>query len=35
MTPVHRKLVTALKHAIDPGGLMNPGCLFPATETFS
>ncbi|UVK37269.1 FAD-binding oxidoreductase [Mesorhizobium sp. AR10] len=35
MSPVHRKLVSALKNAIDPDGLMNPGCLFPSTETVS
>jgi FAD/FMN-containing dehydrogenase len=35
MSPIHRKLVSTLKNAIDPGGLMNPGCLFPSTETVS
>lgn len=35
MSPVHRRLVTALKGAIDPNGLMNPGCLFAETETRS
>jgi FAD/FMN-containing dehydrogenase len=35
MSPVHRRLVGALKDALDPNRLMNPGCLFPATETLS
>lgn len=35
MSPVHRRLVSTLKNAIDPAGLMNPGCLFPVTETCS
>jgi FAD/FMN-containing dehydrogenase len=33
LTPVHRRLIGTLKHALDPQGLMNPGCLLPATET--
>ena len=35
MSAVQRRLVSTLKDALDPGGLMNPGCLFPATETSS
>jgi len=35
MSPVQRRLVSTLKDAFDPDGLMNPGCLFPATETLS
>ncbi|MFB9980296.1 FAD-binding oxidoreductase [Mesorhizobium kowhaii] len=35
LSPVHRRLVGTLKNAIDPDGLMNPGCLFPSTETVS
>ncbi|QKD04193.1 FAD-binding oxidoreductase [Mesorhizobium loti] len=35
MSPVHRRLVGTLKDALDPNRLMNPGCLFPATETLS
>lgn len=34
LSPAHRGLVTALKSALDPKGLMNPGCLLPATEIF-
>ena len=34
LSPTHRCLVTALKTALDPKGLMNPGCLLPTTETF-
>ena len=33
MSPAQRRLVGTLKNAIDPNGLMNPGCLFPSTET--
>jgi len=35
MSAVHRRLVSTLKDALDPDRRMNPGCLFPATETFS
>ena len=35
MSAVQRRLVSTLKDALDPGGLTNPGCLFPATETSS
>ncbi|WP_292669962.1 FAD-binding oxidoreductase [Mesorhizobium sp.] len=35
LAPPHRRLITALKNALDPAGLMNPGCLFPSMETFS
>ncbi|WP_137929956.1 FAD-binding oxidoreductase [Mesorhizobium comanense] len=35
LSPVHRRLASALKDALDPDGRMNPGCLFPATETLS
>ncbi|MDX8451635.1 FAD-binding oxidoreductase [Mesorhizobium sp. VK9D] len=34
LSPTHRRMVTALKMALDPKGLMNPGCLLPSTETF-
>jgi len=34
LAPAHRRLVTALKEALDPQGLMNPGCLLPPTESF-
>lgn len=33
LAPAHRRLIGALKSALDPQGLMNPGCLLPATET--
>ncbi|MDX8497244.1 FAD-binding oxidoreductase [Mesorhizobium sp. VK4C] len=33
LSPTHRRIVTALKTALDPKGLMNPGCLLPSTET--
>ncbi|SFO80125.1 FAD/FMN-containing dehydrogenase [Mesorhizobium sp. NFR06] len=33
LSPTHRRMVTALKNAFDPKGLMNPGCLLPSTET--
>ncbi|MDX8448876.1 FAD-binding oxidoreductase [Mesorhizobium captivum] len=33
LSPTHRRMVTALKTALDPKGLMNPGCLLPLTET--
>jgi len=32
LSPAHRRLIGMLKDAIDPQGLMNPGCLLPATE---
>lgn len=32
LSPTHRRMVTALKAALDPKGLMNPGCLLPSTE---
>lgn len=32
LSPVHRRLVAAIKSAIDPEGLMNPGCLLPPFE---
>ncbi len=32
LSPAHRRLVRTLKDALDPQGLMNPGCLLPATE---
>ncbi|WP_421913410.1 FAD-binding oxidoreductase [Mesorhizobium sp.] len=35
MSPVQRHLVSTLKTAIDPSGLMNPGCLFPTAESVS
>jgi len=31
-SPVHRRLVRSLKAALDPQGLMNPGCFIPAEE---
>lgn len=29
LDPVQRRLLQRVKNAIDPDGLMNPGCLFP------
>ncbi|RWA74327.1 FAD-binding oxidoreductase [Mesorhizobium sp.] len=34
LSPTHRRMITALKTALDPKGRMNPGCLLPSTETF-
>lgn len=31
-SPVHRRLVAAIKSTFDPEGLMNPGCLLPPYE---
>jgi FAD/FMN-containing dehydrogenase len=31
--PVHKRLVRSLKTALDPQGLMNPGCLLPVEDT--
>ncbi|BCH23217.1 FAD-binding oxidoreductase [Mesorhizobium sp. L-8-3] len=30
--PVHKRLMRSLKVALDPQGLMNPGCLLPAED---
>ena len=35
LSPVHRRLASAIKLAFDPEGLMNPGCLLPPSEEFS
>ncbi|WP_296744588.1 FAD-binding oxidoreductase [Mesorhizobium sp.] len=35
LSPTHRRMTMALKAALDPKGLMNPGCLLPSTETSS
>ncbi|WP_235911915.1 FAD-binding oxidoreductase [Mesorhizobium xinjiangense] len=32
LSPVDRRLVAAVKHVLDPGGLMNPGCLVPTVK---
>jgi FAD/FMN-containing dehydrogenase len=32
LSPVHRRLVATIKSALDPEGLMNPGCLIPLSE---
>jgi len=34
LSPTHRRLVASLKTALDPKGLMNPGCLLPPAEIF-
>ncbi|MGO4835895.1 FAD-binding oxidoreductase, partial [Rhizobiaceae sp. 2RAB30] len=30
--PVHKRLMRSLKAALDPQGLMNPGCLLPVED---
>jgi FAD/FMN-containing dehydrogenase len=35
LSPTHRRMAIALKSALDPKGLMNPGCLLPSMETSS
>lgn len=32
LEPVHRKMLSAIKSAIDPQGMMNPGCLIPLAK---
>jgi FAD/FMN-containing dehydrogenase len=32
LSPVHRRLLSAVKDAFDPDSIMNPGCLFPGKE---
>ncbi len=33
LAPAQRRMFTAIKAALDPDGLMNPGCLIPREET--